>query len=37
METYILPGYSDKNKSWIEETVAYLKPAIPTTGVYWKH
>ena len=37
MKTYILPGYSDKNKSWIDETVALLKPSISTVGIYWKH
>ncbi len=37
MKTYILPGYSDKNKFWVDETVAFLKPAIPAIGLYWNH
>lgn len=37
MKTYILPGYSDKNKSWVDETVEKMAPVISSTGIYWKH
>jgi len=37
MKTYILPGYSDKNKSWIDETVEKMAPVISASGIYWKH
>lgn len=37
MKTYILPGYSDKNKSWIDETVEKMAPAVSAHGIYWKH
>lgn len=37
MKTYVLPGYSDKNKSWIDETVEKIMPIISVSGIYWKH
>lgn len=37
MKTYILPGFSETNKDWVDKTVADLLPLIPARGVYWPH
>lgn len=37
MKTYLLPGYSDKNKSWIDEIVEKMTSDISISGIYWKH
>jgi pimeloyl-ACP methyl ester carboxylesterase len=37
MKTYVLPGFSEKNKEWVEETVAHLSPTMSTEGIFWQH
>jgi hypothetical protein len=37
MKTFILPGYSEKNKVWVQETSNNLKPLFDTTEIYWPH
>ena len=37
MKTYILPGFSEKNKNWVDETVNELTPLILAKGIYWQH
>lgn len=37
MKTVILPGFSPKNKTWVEEVKAELNSTIPCEVVYWKH
>ncbi len=37
MVTFILPGYSLKNKKWVEETAAGLNLDHETRPVFWNH
>src|SRR5258706_3478 len=37
METFVLPGFSLKNKEWAEEVKAKLPPNLNPQVIYWKH
>lgn len=37
MITFILPGFSIKNKEWVEETASSIKPEGQIRPVYWDH
>lgn len=37
MTTYILPGFSIKNKEWAEQTKNELSGQTETSVIYWKH
>lgn len=37
MDTIILPGFSLKNKDWVEEIQKGLNSIFPTSIVYWAH
>ncbi len=37
MLTIILPGYSQKNEKWLEETAARIKTGGLTRPIYWDH
>jgi hypothetical protein len=37
METYIFPGYSEKNKIWVDTIANELSPNISSHAVYWQH
>src|SRR3989344_8632137 len=36
-DTFLLPGFSLKNKEWAEEVREKLKPEIPVIVFYWPH
>ena len=36
-KTYIFPEYSNKNKSWINETAEKITSVIFANGICWKH
>lgn len=37
MQILILPGYSSKNKEWVDETVKSLKTSDTVRPFYWMH
>ncbi len=37
MYTYILPGFSPKNKEWADTTKSQLNPICPSVAIHWEH
>lgn len=37
MKTYILPGLSEKNKEWVDETASQVESIMPLNKIYWPH